>query len=109
MAALTTPPPRQLARQARLRYTSDDAQGITRVRRGAGFIYKSARGRVLRDRRTLERLRTLVIPPAWTNVWICEHTRGHLQATGRDARGRKQYIYHPDWQSETSRTKFTKL
>jgi DNA topoisomerase I len=109
MATLTVPLPRQLARQARLRYTSDVTEGISRARRGGGFVYQDTAGRRIRDRQTLARIRGLGIPPAWTNVWICEHARGHLQATGRDARGRKQYIYHQDWHAQTSRTKFTKL
>jgi DNA topoisomerase I len=107
--ALTVPPPRQLARQARLRYTSDEEEGISRVRRGTGFIYKNGGGTLVRSREQLARIRALGIPPAWTNVWICSHPRGHLQATGRDVRGRKQYIYHPDWNRQASRTKFTKL
>jgi len=108
MAALKVLPPRQLARQARLRYSSDDDDGIRRVRRGQGFAYRDTRRRV-RSRETLARIRALGIPPAWTEVWICSHPRGHLQATGRDARSRKQYIYHAVWQAQASRTKFTKL
>jgi len=109
---MTTPtalPPRKLARQARLRYTTDEAEGIRRVRRGTGFAYEDAQGRRVSSPAKLARIRALSIPPAWTNVWICSEPRGHLQATGRDARGRKQYIYHQEWQIQTSRTKFTKL
>lgn len=103
------PPPKELARRARLRYTCDEDHGIRRVVRGRGVVYVNGSGRVLREAQQLARIRALGIPPAWTDVWICSHTRGHLQATGRDIRGRKQYIYHPDWQSHTSRTKFGKL
>ena len=109
MAALMALPPRQLASQARLRYTSDDTEGIRRVRRGQGFAYYDAQERRVRSRETLARIRMLGIPPAWTDVWICSQPRGHLQATGRDARSRKQYIYHADWQVQASRTKFAKL
>src|SRR3954471_4815527 len=84
-------------------YVSDQARGIRRVRvRGPGkspprFHYFSASGRRIRDERTLQRIAKLAIPPAYEEVWICANPRGHLQATGRDARGRKQYRYHPDW------------
>lgn len=73
------------ARAAGLRYVSDAAPGITRVRAGRGFTYRDEHGRVVRDRKTLDRIRSLVIPPAWTRVWITTHVTGHLQATGRDA------------------------
>ena len=106
---LVVPPPRELARRARLRYTSDVDAGFRRVIRGRAVRYLDPHGKVLRDARQLDRIRTLGIPPAWTDVWICCHSRGHLQATGRDARGRKQYVYHADWQSHSSRTKFRKL
>ena len=101
--------PRQLARRARLRYTSDQQPGIRRVGRGPRFSYRSAGGRIVRDRGALRRIRDLVIPPAWTDVWICPHPHGHLQATGQDARGRKQYLYHPAWQEQAKRVKFSKL
>src|SRR5688572_736942 len=104
----STPNPRQQARRARLRYTSDEAPGIRRVGRGARFAYRDSSGRPLASRSQLRRIRELVIPPAWTEVWICPHPDGHLQATGRDARGRKQYLYHPKWQLHASRTKFIK-
>src|SRR3954469_1243136 len=86
-------------------YVSDQANGIRRVRLGGPkkapprFHYFSASGRRIRDPRTLARIAKLAIPPAYEDVWICPHPRGHLQATGRDARGRKQYRYHPDWRS----------
>ena len=97
------------ARAAGLRYTYCDKPGITRRRRGKGFIYKDAQGRVIRDERTLARIRALVLPPAWTDVWICNDPRAHLQATGRDARGRKQYRYHKDWTSERDSTKYHRM
>src|SRR4051812_39533295 len=107
--AIQTPPPRELARRARLRYASDLERGIHRVVNGHKLAYVDARGRRIREERQLARIRALGIPPAWTDVWICPDARGHIQATGRDARGRKQYIYHHDWQTHTSRTKFNKL
>jgi DNA topoisomerase-1 len=103
------PPPRVLARRARLRYTCDEDHGFYRVRRGRHFVYLNHHGRKLTDPRQLERIRLLAIPPAWTEVWICADARGHLQATGRDAKGRKQFVYHQDWQDHTSQTKFIKL
>jgi DNA topoisomerase-1 len=110
MAALTlVPPPHELARRARLCYTCDDEDGLRRVCRGRVVIYEDSRGRVVRDPKLLARIRALAIPPAWTDVWICRRSRGHIQATGRDVRGRKQYIYHPDWHAHTGRTKFSKL
>src|SRR5688500_17414568 len=83
------------ARSAGLVYTTDDKPGIRRVKRGKSFAFADARNRPVRDKDVLARIRSLVIPPAWTEVWICPNPRGHLQATGRDARGRKQYRYHP--------------
>jgi Bacterial DNA topoisomerase IB, N-terminal domain/CHC2 zinc finger len=76
------------ARAAGLRYVHDDQPDIRRVRRGKAFRYLDPNGRPVRDAETLARIRALVIPPAWTDVWICPHANGHLQATGRDARGR---------------------
>ena len=84
----------EAAEEAGLRYVSDLAPGIARSRRGKGFVYLDPDGRSIRDERVLRRIRALAIPPAWTDVWICADPRGHLQATGRDARGRKQYRYH---------------
>jgi DNA topoisomerase-1 len=104
-----TPAPRELARRARLRYTTDDNPGIVRIRAGRGFTYRDGRDRPIRQRARLERIGHLAIPPAWTDVWISPQANGHLQATGRDARGRKQYIYHSQWQVHASRTKFSKL
>ena len=105
----TTPDPERTARSAGLRYTTDSRRGIRRIRSGKGFRYVSPEGRVLRGREALERIRRLVIPPAWTDVWICSDERGHLQATGRDARGRKQYRYHPKWREVRDETKYHRL
>jgi DNA topoisomerase I len=97
------------ARAAGLRYTTDAVPGITRRRSGSGFTYFTASGRVLKDPAELHRIRSLVIPPAWEDVWICSDSRGHLQATGRDARGRKQYRYHPRWREVRDETKYYRL
>lgn len=88
---------RQAAREAGLRYVSDGMPGLSRQRRGRGFAYRDPQGSAVRDADTLARIRSLAIPPAYTEVWICPLANGHLQATGRDARRRKQYRYHPDW------------
>ena len=93
----------------RLVYVSDTMPGFTRVKRGKGFAYLDAEGRPVRDRRELQRIRSLAIPPAYTDVWICPLADGHLQATGRDARGRKQYRYHPDWQARRDADKFDRM
>lgn len=93
-----------------LRYLSDeDTPGISRAKRGTGFAYFDARGRKISDARTLERIRSIVIPPAWTEVWISPAPHGHIQATGRDARGRKQYRYHPLWRARRDRSKYAQL
>jgi DNA topoisomerase I len=81
----------------RLRAVHDRKPGIRRLRRRGAFVYTDARGRKVRSDDVLRRIRSLVIPPAWEDVWICPRPEGHIQATGRDARGRKQYRYHPDW------------
>ena len=92
-----------------LTYVQDDTPGWTRVRRGKGFAYMSATGRAIRDAAQLDRIRRLAIPPAYTEVWICPNARGRLQATGRDARGRKQYRYHTDWQAKREQQKFDRM
>jgi DNA topoisomerase-1 len=101
--------PQAAARAAGLRYTPDDGPGITRRRAGKGWSYRDADGAVIRDPEQLERIHGIVIPPAWTDVWINPNPRGHLQATGRDARGRKQYRYHPRWRSSRDETKFSRM
>lgn len=90
-------------------WVSDADPGLSRQRRGRGFSYHAQDGRLIRDADVLERIRRLVIPPAWRQVWICARPDGHLQATGIDARGRKQYRYHPAWQQQRGRTKFEHL
>ena len=90
-------------------YVSDAEPGIERRKRGKGFYYLGTDGRAVTDEKTLQRIRKLAIPPAYTNVWICTKDRGHLQATGRDARGRKQYRYHPEWRATRDDGKFSKM
>jgi DNA topoisomerase-1 len=92
-----------------LRHVSDEGPGIRRRRAGAGFVYLSPDGRRVRDAGTLDRIRSIVIPPAWTDVWICPLPDGHIQATGRDARGRKQYRYHPAWTAIRDEAKYDHL
>jgi DNA topoisomerase I len=101
--------PADSARLAGLRYVSDTAPGIRRKRRGDKFTYTAADGSAIRDEEELARIRSLVIPPAWTDVWICASLRGHLQATGRDVRGRKQYRYHPKWRAVRDETKYERM
>lgn len=94
---------------AGLVFSGDQTPGIRRVRKRSAFLYQSAAGREIRDERTLRRIQSLVIPPAWTDVWICPTANGHIQATGRDQRGRKQYIYHPRWREHRDRVKYDRL
>jgi DNA topoisomerase-1 len=91
---------------AGLHYTTDSKPGITRVRRGKAFSYHRPNGELIRGERDLKRIRALVIPPAWTDVWICPDPHGHLQATGRDARGRKQHRYHDRWREVRDQAKY---
>jgi DNA topoisomerase-1 len=97
------------AAAAGLRYVTDAMPGIRRQRHGRGFTYIDPDGQVIRARETINRLRSLVIPPAWTDVWICPHEDGHLQVTARDARGRKQYRYHPGFRQHRDGTKFERM
>jgi DNA topoisomerase I len=97
------------AKEAGLRYVSDTQPGILRKKSGKGFRYVDAGGKTVRDPEVLKRIRSLVIPPAWTDVWICADPRGHLQATGRDARGRKQSRYHPRWRATRDESKFERM
>lgn len=101
--------PKESAQAAGLRYVSDAQPGIRRLRCGKGFRYTDANGKAVRDKETLKRIRSLVIPPAWTRVWICASANGHLQATGRDARGRKQSRYHPRWREVRDETKYERM
>jgi DNA topoisomerase-1 len=108
-AAAEQPTGEDAADLANLRYVSDDQPGITRESRGKRTTYRDPENRVVRDAATLERIRLLVIPPAWTRVWICPRADGHLQATGRDQRGRKQYRYHPRWAQVRDAAKYGRL
>jgi len=90
-------------------YVTDSAPGIRRLRKGDGFVYRRPDGKPVRDPAELQRIRKLAIPPAYEDVWICTDPRGHLQATGRDARGRKQYRYHPDWRLARDADKFERM
>jgi DNA topoisomerase-1 len=111
----TTPPPEvvsdpvESAQAAGLRYVSDIQPGIRRKRAGKGFSYVGPDGKAIKDAKELSRIRSLAIPPAYTDVWICPNPNGHIQATGRDARGRKQYRYHPKWREVRDDTKFGRM
>ncbi len=91
---------------ARLRRSDPTTAGITRLYYNNSFKYVDSNGKTITDSKTLERINSLVIPPAWTHVWICDHDRGHIQAVGIDSRGRKQYLYHPKWRNQQDKKKF---
>jgi DNA topoisomerase-1 len=93
---------------ASLEYVSDSSPGIQRIKQGAGFVY-TLNGIPIKDEETLTRIKKLVIPPAWTNVWICPNINGHIQVTGYDVKNRKQYKYHPNWNTVRNQTKFHRL
>jgi DNA topoisomerase I len=99
----------QSARSAGLVYVTDQMPGLRRERRGRGFRYVDPRGRVLKRRAEVDRIAKLAIPPAWKDVWICPNPKGHLQACGRDARGRKQYRYHPGWRQFRDEVKYDQM
>jgi len=101
--------PIEAAQAAGLRYVSDTTAGIRRRRAGKSFSYLGLDGKPIRDVEELRRVCALGIPPAWKNVWICPNPRGHIQATGRDAKGRKQYRYHPKWREIRDETKFDRM
>ena len=103
------PEPRDVARSAGLRYSSDTQPGIRRRRAGRGFTYLDPDGRTIRDAETISRIKSLAIPPAWTDVWISRWPNGHIQATGRDARGRKQHRYHRRWNEARDESKFDRM
>jgi DNA topoisomerase-1 len=103
------PDPKETAAAAGLRYVSDSAPGIHRRKAGTGFTYVDAQGAKVTDAETLRRIKSLVIPPAWTDVWICASENGHIQAVGRDAKGRKQYRYHPRFREIRDTTKYEHL
>lgn len=100
---------RESAHEAKLRYVQDDIPGITRVKQGKQFIYKDASGKIIRDKALNLRINNLAFPPAYKNVWICPYANGHLQATGIDDRGRKQYRYHEKWREIRDETKYDKM
>jgi DNA topoisomerase I len=101
--------PRDAAESAGLRYVSDEEPGIRRRKAGKGFSYLKPDGTRVEDAATLDRIRSLAIPPAYTDVWICAQPNGHIQATGRDAKGRKQYRYHPAFREVRESTKYEKM
>jgi DNA topoisomerase-1 len=101
--------PVESAQAAGLRYVSDTQPGIRRKRAGKGFAYLGTDGKPIKDEKELARIRSLAIPPAYVDVWICPSPNGHIQATGRDARGRKQYRYHPKWREVRDETKFGRM
>ncbi len=110
MATIEAPPEAvEAAREAGLRYVTHDLPGIRRRRVGKSFSYRGPDGQLIRDRPTLDRIRALAIPPAWTDVWICANPRGHLQAVGRDAKGRRQYRYHARWRAFRDEDKYGRL
>lgn len=108
-AALELPPEPAAARAAGLSYINDGDPGLSRVKAAGGFGYRDAGGKPVRDAKTLERIRRLAIPPAWTQVWISPRANGHIQAVGRDGRGRKQYRYHPEWRAARDESKYGRL
>jgi DNA topoisomerase I len=108
-ASSTQLAPAAAAKAAGLHYVSDAQPGVRRIKAGAGFRFENASGKRVRDEVTLKRIRSLVIPPAWTDVWICPREDGHLQATGRDAKGRKQFRYHPLWREVRDATKYDRM
>ena len=108
-AAAGVADPRDAAEEAGLVYVDDGMPGLSRRKSGTGFRYLDAKGVAIRDPATVKRIRSLAIPPAYTDVWICPRANGHIQATGRDAKGRKQYRYHPDFRQARDSTKFERI
>ncbi|HEY4329110.1 MAG TPA: DNA topoisomerase IB, partial [Phycisphaerae bacterium] len=100
---------RAFAKGAGLLYVNDGGAGIRRTGPSKRFSYVDAKGKSVRDAKILGRIKSLVIPPAWKDVWICPSATGHIQATGIDARGRKQYRYHPHWREARDETKFHRM
>jgi DNA topoisomerase-1 len=97
------------AERTLLAYVNDQEQGLRRLAHGKGFSYVDEDGRTVKDEATLARIKALVIPPAWTSVWICPDPNGHIQAVGRDQKGRKQYRYHPDWRADRDARKYDRM
>jgi DNA topoisomerase-1 len=109
LGAVVSPDPVESAKAASLSYVTDDRPGISRRRNGAAFQYIDPSGKVIRDPEELQRIKSLAIPPAWREVWICPIGNGHLQATGRDAKGRKQHRYHPRWREVRDENKYGRI
>ena len=109
MTPLTTDELQSEIKKEGLRYITDQKPGFTRQKNGKDFTYYDEDGQRIKDKAVIERIEKLVIPPAWKNVWICPKENGYLQTTGTDDRGRKQYIYHPDWVKITQENKFARL
>lgn len=107
--ALAVADPVTVAQAVKLRYVSAAGRGYTRMKNGKGMYYLDASGKKITDEAVLERIRKLVLPPAWENVWICPYENGHLQATGIDALGRRQYRYHARWAAVRNETKYYRL
>jgi len=105
----TAPSTEELAKEMSLRFVSDAMPGYTRARRGGKFSFRDTAGRAIHDASTVARIRALAIPPAWTAVWIAPSANGHIQATGRDAKGRKQFRYHSHWQAVRAETKYARM
>jgi DNA topoisomerase-1 len=105
-APLLSPQVKIAVKEAGLRYVSDTAPGIAREKFGKAFRYRSSSGQLVTEAAVVDRIRHLAIPPAWTDVWICSLANGHIQATGRDARGRKQYRYHSSWREVRDEAKY---
>ncbi len=101
--------PQEVAKQAGLRYVSDVISGFSRKKSGEGFAYYDTKGNHITDPEVIQRINSLAIPPAYTDVWICPYANGHIQATGMDERGRKQYRYHADWQQARQATKYHRM
>ncbi|WP_127145120.1 DNA topoisomerase IB [Pelagibacterium montanilacus] len=106
---MLSPDPPSAVDRAGLRYVDTHEPGLSRSRSGRGFSYREPGGQLLRDRQVLARIRALAIPPAWTEVWICSDADGHIQAVGRDGKGRKQYRYHPEWSRTRGLSKYAEL
>lgn len=104
-----TTDPRELAEEANLRYVTDAKPGFLRGKHGKDFRYYDLEGKLIKDKQVIERIEALGIPPAWEEVWICPSANGHIQATGKDEKGRKQYIYHTKWNELSKETKFSKM
>src|SRR6266699_3773668 len=101
--------PVESAKAVGLRYVADERPGFRREKNGRDFRYRDAEGKLLRNPKDLARIKALAIPPAWTDVWICPIAHGHLQAAGRDARGRKQHRYHARWREVRDETKYIRM